>query len=170
MSDLKIQEVTDIIRDSGGKVVGRTRLQKIAFLLSATDLDDSFGFVYKHYGPYSEQLASSAELATLFGELEETQKKTAWGGTYSIYKIADVDDLDKSSNRHKFASVAAKADSIALELAATAVFLSHDFDDPWAETVERKPEKSTPDRITAAKELLAELAKVEVPTSLPELY
>ena len=120
MSDFKIEEVTNIIRDAGGRIVGRTRLQKIAYLLSATGLDDSFRFAYKHYGPFSDQLASSAKIGALFGNFSERQDQTAWGGTYSTYTLDGAQGVDRQDPRHLLASISAGADSIELELAATA--------------------------------------------------
>ena len=57
------QEAADIIRDAGGQIVGRTRLQKIAYLLEATGLGSGFEFEYRHYGPYSEQLADAVSVS-----------------------------------------------------------------------------------------------------------
>lgn len=168
MSDFRIEEVTNIIRDAGGRIVGRTRLQKIAYLLAATGLDDNFRFAYKHYGPFSEELASSAKFGALFGNLHERQDQTAWGGTYSTYTIDNVQNFDHATPRHTLASLAAAADSIELELAATAVFLAHDgYDDPWGETAQRKPEKATAERLDNARALLASLSQVNVPTPIP---
>ncbi|MFV1441241.1 MULTISPECIES: hypothetical protein [unclassified Phaeobacter] len=169
MSELKIQEVTNIIRDAGGKVVGRTRLQKIAYLLYATGLDDNFRFAYKHYGPFSEQLASSAEVGALLGELNERQSPTSWGGTYSTYSLDEADRRDADSPRCVLASKASEADSIVLELAATAVFLMIDgYGDPWEETAQRKPEKATQARLTAAKDLLSSMSSINVPKPIPQ--
>lgn len=172
MSDSNFEEVANIIRDAGGKIVGRTRLQKIAYLLSVTGLDNNFQFAYKHYGPYSEHLASLAKIGALLGIVNERQDQTVWGGTYSTYTVDDVNGMDESRSRHSLASVAAAAESIELELAATAVFLSYDgYSDPWKETAQRKPEKSTPERLNNARVLLSSLAKVNVPCPLPsELY
>ena len=168
MSDFKIDEVADIIRDAGGRVVGRTRLQKIAYLLTATGLDENFRFSYKHYGPFSEQLASSARFGTLFGNFSERQDQTAWGGTYSTYTLDNAQATDRLSPRHRLASASADADSIELELAATAVFLHYEgYDDAWEETAQRKPEKSSPQRLDNAKALLARLAAIDVPRPLP---
>lgn len=168
MSDIKIQEVTDIIQDAGGRIIGRTRLQKIAYLLAATGLDDNFRFSYKHYGPYSEELASSAKFGALFGNLNERQDQTSWGGSYSTYTIPSMPDSDQTGPRHDLASVAVEADSIVLELAATAVFLAHEgYTDPWDETAQRKPEKVTTLRLANAKSLLADLAKIQVPLPIP---
>ncbi|MCQ0090910.1 hypothetical protein [Roseovarius sp. M141] len=53
------------------------------------------------------------------------------GGTYSTYTIDNVQELEQGNPRHSLATLAAAADSIELELAATAVFLAHDgYDDP----------------------------------------
>ena len=68
MADLsEAQKAAEIVRDAGGHIVGRTRLQKIAYLLEITGLGAGFPFRYKHYGPYSEQLADAAETAQIFG-------------------------------------------------------------------------------------------------------
>lgn len=168
MSGIKIEEVTNIIRDAGGRIVGRTRLQKIAYLLAATGLDDSFRFAYKHYGPFSEELASSAKFGALFGNLDERQDQTAWGGTYSTYTIDNPQGVEQGTPRNSLAVLAAAADSIELELAATAVFLAHDgYDDPWDETAQRKPEKATAVRLANAKTLLNSLSEIDVPNPIP---
>jgi hypothetical protein len=172
MSDIKINEVVNIIQDAGGRIVGRTRLQKIAYLLTATGLDDNFRFAYKHYGPFSEDLASSAEFGTLIGNLHETKDQTQWGATYSTYTVDGEQPANAADPRHGLASLAAVADSIELELAATAVFLSREgYPDPWAETAQRKPEKALGNRIANAKTLLRTLSEIEVPKPIhPALF
>lgn len=170
MSDLKINEVVNLIKNAGGKIVGRTRLQKIAYLLFATGLDENFRFAYKHYGPFSEQLASSAKIGALLGSLVEQQSQTTWGSTYSIYSLNDLQENNSKDPRHLLASIAADAESIELELAATAVFLFHEgYRNPWDETAQRKPEKSTEVRLKNAKELLKRLSAIDVPKSLPNV-
>ena len=52
--------IVAIVRDAGGEVTGRTRLQKIAYLLEVVGFGNGFQFSYKHYGPYSEGVAASA--------------------------------------------------------------------------------------------------------------
>ena len=172
MSDYKIDKVTNIIRDTGGSIVGRTRLQKIAYLLTATGLDDSFWFTYKHYGPFSDQLASSAEIGALIGPFSEAQDQTAWGGTCSTYTLDDAEGVNHEGPRYQLGSMAAEAESIELELAATAVFLFHDgYENVWEETAQRKPAKFSPERLANAKALLANLATVDVPNPIPaQLY
>jgi hypothetical protein len=38
------ERAANIVRDAGGSIVGRTRLQKIAYLLFAAGLEDAFSF------------------------------------------------------------------------------------------------------------------------------
>ncbi len=73
------ERVAQIVSDLGGRVVGRTKLQKIAYLLEATGLGEGFSFEYRHYGPYSEELTSAARSARLLGLLTEDECPTTWG-------------------------------------------------------------------------------------------
>jgi uncharacterized protein len=74
-----------IIRDAGGKLVGRTRLQKIGYLLELTGLGEGFHFRYKHYGPHSEELAAAARDANALGLIVEQECPASWGGLYSVF-------------------------------------------------------------------------------------
>lgn len=163
-------KVAAIIVDAGGRVVGRTRLQKIAYLLTVTGLESGFAFSYKHYGPYSEDLATAARMGNLFGNLSEAEHATSWGGSYSIYTAVGPAEAEASQARRELARAAANADAIELELAATAVLLAREgYSDPWAETARRKPEKTEGGRVEKAKELLNSLARIETPIRLPAI-
>jgi uncharacterized protein len=84
--------------------------------------------------------------------------------------VEGADVIDRSSVRFKLATEAVKADSIELELAATAVFLSYEgYANAWDETARRKPEQSTPQRLANARGLLNKLKQIDVPTPLPEI-
>jgi uncharacterized protein YwgA len=168
MSHINALKAAGIVRDAGGRVVGRTRLQKVAYLLSVVGLEDGFLFSYKHYGPYSEDLATAAHDANLLGLLIESEQQASWGGTYSIYT---VDERPSSSSaRRRLAEEAAKADAIELELAATAVLLAKEgHSDPWIETARRKPEKAENGRIDRARVLYRQLSTIETPIALPAI-
>src|SRR6516165_3729630 len=75
----------EIVRDAGGTIVGRTRLQKIGFFLEAAGLGSGFPFRYKHYGPYSEVLASAAQHAVALRLIKEQESVANWGGLYSTF-------------------------------------------------------------------------------------
>lgn len=162
------KKVAAIIADAGGRVVGRTRLQKIAYLLTVTGMESGLVFTYKHYGPYSEDLASAARIGDLLGDLQESEHAAAWGGTYSIF-TAQSPAIGNDSRR-RFAEVAAESDAVELELAATAVFLAKEgYPDPWQETARRKPEKADIERLARARELLRSLSRIPTPVPLPAI-
>ena len=161
------EKVATIVAAAGGKLVGRTRLQKLAYLLELAGLGEGFQFLYRHYGPYSEELALATRDATLMGVLEETENPAAWGGTYSIYKTSHT---ATDAALLSFAKIAADANAVELELAATAAFLSQEGNaDPWDETARRKSNKADAGRLQKAKELYRKFAQVNTPTALPAI-
>ena len=159
-----------IVRDAGNHIVGRTRLQKIAYLLTAAGLETGLPFAYKHYGPYSEELASAARDAGLLGLIQETEQQAQWGGVYSTYFFAGPQDPSVPAPRRYLAAEGAAADAVELELAATAVFLAKaGYADPWSETARRKPEKAEQGRMDRAKALYRKLTSIETPEPLPAI-
>ncbi len=162
------KRVSRIVLDAGGRVEGRTKLQKMAYLMEVTGLGEGFAFGYRRYGPYSEELESAARTEELFGNLKEEEHPTTWGGFYSIYTVAD--QTSETSERTELARIAADASSVELELAATAVFLAaRGVEDPWAETARRKPKKANETRLNNAKQLYKKLQCVETPKPLPAI-
>ena len=170
MSYMNAMKVAGIVRDAGGRIVGRTRLQKVAYLLSVAGLEEGLPFAYKHYGPYSEDLATAARDAGLFGLLCETEQQASWGGTYSTYVVGEQPSSSVPLARRRLAAEAAEADAIELELAATAVFLAKEgYSDPWMETARRKPEKTENGRIEKARVLYRKLSAIETPVTWPPI-
>lgn len=170
MSKVNPENIASVIRTANGKIVGRTRLQKIVYLLEAVGCGFGFDFAYKHYGPYSESVADSALIGDMLGYFSEEEHVAQWGGVYSIFTCSDSSVQVLDGSPRELINIAANADSIALELAATAVFLSREgFTNPWEETIRRKPEKASDDRLQKAKSLLADLSSQEYPNRLPEL-
>lgn len=164
------KKVAAIIADAGGRIVGRTRLQKISYLLTVTGMESGLAFTYKHYGPYSEDLATAARVGNLLGDLQECEYSASWGGSYSVYTTESPGPGNADDSRGRFAKVAAESDAVELELAATAVFLANEgYQDPWLETARRKPEKAESGRIDRAKELLRSLSLIQTPVPLPAI-
>ena len=165
------EKAAAIVRDAGGKIVGRTRLQKIGYLLELAGLGEGFSFGYRHYGPYSEDLASAARDANALGLLSEKEHPTTWGGLYSIFTTPHATrraNVDRS--RMRLAREAAAASAIELELAATAAFLARTGSlDPWGDTARFKPEKAQEGRLENAKALYRQLQQIETPKPLPRI-
>ena len=159
-----------IVRDSGGRIVGRTKLQKIAYFLELAGLGEGFRFEYRHYGPYSEELADGIQFASAFGLVDEDERPTDWGGVYSIYSATPRAGTP-DEGRRKFAMAVAQIDAVELELAATAAYLKavEGYEEPWKETARRKPEKADPSRLRNARQAYRQLQKFVVPRRLPQI-
>jgi hypothetical protein len=164
------REAAAIVRDAGGRIVGRTKLQKIGFFLEAAGLGGGFPFQYQHYGPYSEQLAFGAQHAAALRLISENETPSGWGGTYSIFVSNVAQDPQVEPARVRLACELVGVDAIELELAATALFLRREgFADPWSETERRKPEKAAGGRLERAKQLYERVRQIPVPRLLPAL-
>lgn len=170
MSYINAVKAAGIVRDAGGRIVGRTRFQKIAYLLSVVSLEEGLPFAYKHYGPYSVELATGVSDANLLGLLKETEQQATWGGIYSTYTVDEQPNDTVPAARRYLATEAAAADAVELELAATAVFLAKEgFSAPWTETARRKPEKAENGRLDRAKALYRKLSAIETPIPWPAI-
>lgn len=164
------QRAAEIVRDSGGHIVGRTRLQKIAYFLEVAGLGAGFPFRYKHFGPYSEQLADAAQTARIVGMLREEEMPATWGGLYSTYYSLLSQERPVPEVRRRLAQELAKADAVELELAATALYLAFErFQDPWGETARRKPDKADAGRLHRARQLYQNLRVLPTPRALPTI-
>jgi uncharacterized protein YwgA len=165
-----VHKAADIVRAAGGRIVGRTRLQKLAYILELSGLGEGFPFQYYHYGPYSEELSIAVRNAALLGLLQEEEHATTWGGFYSVYTTPDTSASTPDSARHQLAQRAVDADPVELELAATAAFLATEgISDPWAMTAKLKPEKSEGGCLNRAKILYRKLSEVATPRPLPNI-
>jgi uncharacterized protein YwgA len=165
------EKAAQIILDAGGELVGKTRLQKVAYILEITGLGFGFSFEYRHYGPFSEDLANGLVDAEVRRLISHEERPATWGGTYSIFRATG--SSSKSAvlpSRDRVLQATVKANPVALELAATAAFLAIEGNpSPWAETQRRKPEKA--DKfLDSAKDLYRQLRLVDTPKALPEIF
>lgn len=164
------RQAAAIVRDAGGNIVGRTKLQKIGFFLEAAGVGSGFPFRYKHYGPYSELLAAAAQHAAALQLIIENKSVANWGGQYSIFHTQMPPDPSAHPARTRLAHEMVNADAVELELAATAAFLAQErFPDPWAETARRKPEKAEGGRLERARQLYSRIRQIPTPRPLPDL-
>lgn len=166
----RAEGVANIVRDVGGEIIGRTRLQKIAYLLEVTGLGQGFRFEYRHYGPYSEDLKLAVQAAELLNLLDEQERPTSWGGHYSIYTAKGRASPHTPASRKQLASLASKADPVELELAATAVFLKLNGEpQPWQRTEDLKPDKAANGRLAKARRLYDAFREIRTPRPLPTI-
>jgi hypothetical protein len=163
--------VSELIALAGGRIIGRTKLQKSACVLELTGLGYGFQFKYKHFGPYSEELKIACDDAQALGYLNEKTEIANWGGWYSVFEAAPVAPTNAlQTQRTAVLAIAADADPVDLELTVTAAFLAaNGIKDAWREVAMRKPAKATPERLQASKELYGHLAAINVPRPLPAI-
>ena len=163
MNDLS-EDVAYVIMLNGGKLVGKTRLQKIFYLLEAKKVGYGIDFDYVHFGPFSAELAQGAEDATSAGLIDAESKLGYHEVPYVIYELKNFDEkkpggkLDKE--RLRAIEIMKGYSALELEIAATAVYLRENgFSDNFIEELKiRKPQKATPERINKAQSLIRSLA------------
>jgi uncharacterized protein YwgA len=151
-------------------------LQKVAYLTQLAGFPKEFEFEYRHYGPFSEDLASAMEIASGLGLVQEEERRADWGGRYSIYRATDQTAASANDSRSRFVSTAVQIGAIELELAATAAFLYAELGigrstagDPWEATTQLKPEKAGSGRLERAKAAYRKLQALGTPLSLPPI-
>jgi uncharacterized protein len=163
--------VAKVVNLNGGCLVGKTRLQKTVYFLESLHQGFGFEFSYHHYGPYSEELTEVTHDAKALGMLNINYHISQQGTEYAVFSAANLPPQDQDDDtevgddiiRRKILMVLSKFDSVELELAATADFLSKNghASDPWGETRRRKSSKVTDERISRAQTLLASVECVE---------
>lgn len=154
------ESVAKIVGLNGGKLVGKTRLQKSSYFLEELGVGFGFPFEYYFYGPYSEELSEFLDYASALNLIDVKWDRTSAGDKYAIFETkSKFEDEDIDDFRKSILSVLAGYDSVVLELAATADFLEKNGygTEAWKETCSRKAEKASQNRIVKAKDLLGAL-------------
>ena len=156
--------VAALVKAAGGELVGRVRLQKIAYLLQKLGVEEADGldWDYHHFGPYSREVESDIIFANLFDVVREERKPRAFDGAlYSIFKLGDKpgEAIEPSDRMKELVQHLKDENSVVLELAATAHWL---FDvekvKDWEKEIRlRKTWKVEDGRLDKALELLAQL-------------
>lgn len=162
--EVKIAAVLDA---AGGELIGRIRLQKVAYLLDQLGFESGFSYSYYHYGPYSRDLENATLDATVFlGVKEQIDYRLSDGAAYSIFsRTGDpVDQAAFGSLDPDYATELVRkfkaTNPTILELAATAHWIAvrENRADWEAEVRKRKNVKSQNGRLEQALGLLRELA------------
>jgi uncharacterized protein len=150
-----------IVALNGGKLVGRTRLQKAAFLLEQAGMNAGLEFFYYHFGPFSAELARGCDEAELDDRLKMEESPGSREMPYTVFTTIESPPswLGKLSEEHVRELLARMQEysDVVVELAATIVYLRRPGVDPIEEVKVRKPLKATPKRLELAQMLIGEL-------------
>ena len=157
--------VVNLIKLNDRELIGRTRLQKEAYLLDRCGAEFGLSFTYYYYGPYSFDLADGWEDARAEGRIEISEEPGRYGVPYSIFKLKEsggapdsLGNMSAAAARAKLRRMAGISD-IVLELAATIVYLKEEgYGEQTIEELKiRKPLKATGQLIRKATDLLGDL-------------
>ncbi len=142
------------------KVEGKKRLQKILHLLQLAGANVDYKFRITHYGAFSSDLADSADILVLTGQLEAKLEPIGVYGRYrSVYTPSDLGKRVLKWPR-KYVDILFKLDNystIELEVASTiGYFVSNGSSELQAieQTKFMKPTKTIPPVSRKAKEIL----------------
>jgi uncharacterized protein YwgA len=155
--------VVGVVALSGGRVVGKTRLQKEIYFLQRCGLNVGLDFDYHHFGPYSSELAQATDDAVAFERLNAENRQGYHEVPYTVYTTEEAapKKLAGSSQGRieEKLRVMKGYSALELEVAATIDYLREAGygERAIAEAKTRKPLKATPDRIMRAMQLLREL-------------
>ena len=172
----KIKRLKEIFQACDNEIIGRIRLQKLAYLAEKINYGLGVKFHYHHYGPFSEGLVSFIDDVVIDETVsEEIKRKKNNLGEYFVYKINDNNSNAMDNNSATFFKAAKEIDPLYLELLATALFLQEEDKetDVWQKLRELKPEKAQDKYLQKSYEAyckLQELSKnLEDITALPDL-
>lgn len=162
--------VVGIVALNGGKLVGKTRLQKVAYLLDACGLQSGLDYDYHHFGPYSAEVASAADIAEMLGRLRSQEKPGFHSVPYVVYETSEqpparVGSMSAADASDKLATMESYS-AIVLELAATIHYLeqAEGYLPAGAqdEVKIRKAAKASSERLASANQLLSKLGLKEL--------
>lgn len=160
------QIVLDILAAADGELIGRVRLQKVAYLLEQAGVRSGLRFRYHHYGPYSEDLDAALDRAKAFsGVKEQIQYRQSDGMPYSIFRRETEGATPRKLGRLPFrdaralVSMLKEKSATVLELAATIHWLvvKERIADWRPELERRKGPKTRGGRVEEALALLREI-------------
>ena len=162
--------VVNLVALNGGELVGRTRLQKQAYLIDRCGAEFGLLFIYHRYGPYCFDLAGGMYDAKAEGRIETVEKLGYHRVPYTIFRSRNETECPARLGRLNAERARAllermkQVSDIVLELAATIVFLRDDwdyYDKPNISAVEEtktcKSLKATDERVAKAINLLRDL-------------
>lgn len=140
------------------RVVGRTKLQKLIYLLKAAGAPIQYDYKLHHYGPYSAEVAGDVDLLDFIGSIEESiEPIDIYNQFLSTFTLREPVDASFSPSTSELAETLNAFRSTELEVAATIQYfkeLGHTNSEAVALTENMKPTKTTPDVVSRANKIL----------------
>ncbi len=145
------------------EIIGKKRLQKMAYLATNLGAQANVRFYLHDFGPFSADIASAAEMLSLFGEVSETQTQIGTAKRFvTVYRIdagTPIPERLPSAIADNIAQLD-RYSTVELEIASTILFFynnTHNWHNSILATQTLKPTKSVPRIIQRATEALSEV-------------
>ena len=157
--------VVGIVALNGGRLVGKTRLQKTAYLLQRCGMNADIKFEYHNFGPFSVDIARACNDAAAEGVLDMTPTPGFHQVPYVVFETEKepeeyLGDLPAERAR-ELLEIMKPYSAIELEIGATIAFIDEESGAPIevvrSAVEELKPAKATEERLKRAQELLEKL-------------
>lgn len=122
----RIERISTLLAAGGGKVIGRKKLHKLAYLCQEAGTDLGQSFVFHYYGVYSPSLADDLAIAERWNEITET-----YNGQSYVIELNSKSQAEKeaySADEFKIVRALAGEEPAILEVLSTIVYLNrHGF-------------------------------------------
>ncbi len=173
--------VVGLVALNDQELIGRTRLQKMTYLLDRCGAEFGLPFEYYRYGPYSFELVGGLNDALADERIDVEERPGRHKVPYAVFRTgAERPKILGNLPAERAASLLGRMKYVSdfvLELAATVVFLRDEWhyfgkdkvaaadatDAAVEETKRRKSLKATPERLDKALALLRELGLAQAP-------
>lgn len=122
----RVEKIKQLLNAATGKISGRKKLHKLAYLCQEAGMDLGQSFTFHYYGVYSPSLAHDLGIAEAWNEITETSD----GFGYIIELNPQANVAEESTSTSGFEVVAALAHEApaVLEVLSTIVYLDrHGF-------------------------------------------
>ena len=155
--------VVGLVALNGGEVVGKTRLQKLVYLLDQCRMESGFEFEYHNFGPFSAELARETDFASESGRLRLEEKRGFHEVPYTVFRTEEAapTTLGKlpADKAKEILAIMARYTALDLEIAATIDWFRDHRDRQTVnrEVQIRKPVKATLEHLEKGWRLLSEL-------------
>ena len=111
-----------------GQQIGKTKIQKLMYLLEDS-LNEDFGYTMYHYGPYSNEIAESLNVANIIGWLD-MEWHVGEGYYISLKNPSSISEIqpDEETKINEVVEKYGHFTALELSIITTAVYVKKNFD------------------------------------------
>ena len=121
----RLEVLESIIEAAGGKILGKTKFQKLVYLAQEKGLYLGYDFGYHYFGVFSSELEMDLQSGEVFGVFSQDVKSDYYGCPIeiSLKDMNQVQSVDSSNSALSMVSELSKEESRVLEVLSTIIYL-----------------------------------------------